>query len=203
MLMDLSLVYDYTFNITCHFNTSVSDLDLVAKNVRAFAKIENNNTNNISIVGTLSASNIGDITASPNDGSIGKFWSEAYIFGNTSYRVEFVPNSAKYYNSRRGLSNNTFYKIDNEIFSKSGALIGTDYMNGELKSGRDSDGSSEFDNYITFEVIVKENNLANSWKDFWRDHPKTEDMVIGLVGVFIGWLFSQIYRHIFSGKNLE
>ena len=181
-------------------NDAAPNLGLIAKNTRAFAKIENDDTGNISIIGTLSASNIGSATTG-NAGSIGKFWSEAYLIGNATYHAEFVANSAKYYNSRRGLSNNTFSKIDNEIFFKSGALIGTDYMNGELKSGRGSDGSSKFDGYITFEVIVKENNLANSWKDFWRDHPKTETMVIGLVGVFIGWLFSQIYRHIFSGKN--
>ena len=180
-------------------NDAAPNLGLIAKNTRAFAKIENDDTGNISIIGTLSASNIGSATTG-NAGSIGKFWSEAYLIGNATYHAEFVANSAKYYNSRRGLSNNTFYKIDSAIFGKSGALIGTDYMNGELKSSRNSDGSFESDGYITFEVIIKENNFVNSWKDFWRNHPKIEGVVITLVGVFMCWLSRQIYKRFFERK---
>lgn len=63
-------------------------------------------------------------------------------------------SSAKYYNNEKGIVNNSSMNINPEFFAKTGALIGTKYLNGEIESGRGGNGVLNSDGYITFVVYA-------------------------------------------------
>lgn len=162
---------EYVVRMYVH-NNAASNLNLVAKDVKAFVILPTTTAKEITVSGKISSSNANPTTV----------WDETKFVSKNgeSFNLAYVDGSAKYYNTKDGKLRT--FSLDglndsNDLFTSKGKLLGYDKMDGNIP------GCSQYSGYVTFHVkaqfaakpnieISKEVKILGS--DTWSEEVKAK-----------------------------
>jgi len=133
---------EYVVRMYVH-NNAASNLELVAKNVRAYIVLPTASDKSITVSGQLFSSNA-------NPPSI---WDQTtFVSANgVEFCLSYVDGSAMYHNAKDGevrTFNLDELNDDYDIFTTKGVLLGYDQMDGDIP------GCNEYSGYLTFLVVA-------------------------------------------------
>lgn len=129
---------EYVVRMYVH-NNAASNLNLIAKDVRAYINLPTEASDSITVEGTIYSSN-----ANPT-----KVWDQTNFTSKNgeNFNLTYVEGSAKYYNTKNGVLREFSLDTANyDLFTNKGVLLGYDSMNGEIP------GCIEYSGYVTFHV---------------------------------------------------
>ena len=162
---------EYVVRMYVH-NNAASNLNLVAKDVKAFVVLPTTTAKEITVSGKISSSNANPTTV----------WDETKFVSKNgeAFNLAYVDGSAKYYNTKDGKLRT--FSLDglndsNDLFTSKGKLLGYDKMDGNIP------GCSQYSGYVTFHVkaqfaakpnieISKEVKILGS--DTWSEEVKAK-----------------------------
>jgi uncharacterized repeat protein (TIGR01451 family) len=162
---------EYVVRMYVH-NNAASNLNLVAKDVKAFVVLPTTTAKEITVSGKISSSNAKPTTV----------WDETKFVSKNgeAFNLAYVDGSAKYYNTKDGKLRT--FSLDglndsNDLFTSKGKLLGYDKMDGNIP------GCSQYSGYVTFHVkaqfaakpnieISKEVKILGS--DTWSEEVKAK-----------------------------
>lgn len=148
--------HSYMVKMFIHNNAS-ANFNLVAKNTRLMTYVPSSSGDSAMIQGQIAADNCG-ANLDGNAGSACAFWDEAYIKSSDkskTFKVAYVPGSARYYNNIKDFTTSGFTLSDN-LTTTTGAKLGYDQMDGNIQ------GCFQYSGYATF--IVKAVGDQNSFR---------------------------------------
>lgn len=125
---------EYLVRIYVH-NNAADNLNLVAKNTRAFAALPTTYATQATVTGEVRADN-----ANPT-----RVWDEVTFTGASKFRLVYINGSATY-------TNNVFTqgtKISDDIVKSGGALLGYDQLNGDIP------GCFKYSGWVMFKVVAQ------------------------------------------------
>lgn len=125
---------EYLVRIYVH-NNAADNLNLVAKNTRAFAALPTTYATQATVTGEVRADN-----ANP-----ARVWDEVTFTGASKFRLVYINGSATY-------TNNVFTqgtKISDDIVKSGGALLGYDQLNGDIP------GCFKYSGWVMFKVVAQ------------------------------------------------
>ena len=155
---------EYVVRMYVH-NNAAANLNLVAKNTRAFVVLPTTTGTEITVSGKISADNANPKTV----------WDETKFVSKNGekFNLAYVPGTAKYYNTKDGKLRT--YNLDTNLFTSTGSLLGYDKMDGNIP------GCNAYSGYVTFHVkaqFAAKNELTISkevkilGQDSWSEQVK-------------------------------
>lgn len=125
---------EYVVRMYVH-NNAADHLNLKATNTRASASIGAGTAKSVPISGFVSADN-----ADPK-----KVWDDVELTSDKDFNLAYVPGSASWHNNFVG-KNPEGAKLPDSIITSTGALLGTESLNGEIP------GCYKYSGYVYFKV---------------------------------------------------
>ncbi len=126
---------EYWVRVLVH-NNAKPQLNLVAKNTRVAVSVSNKFASKITLDGFVRADN-----ATPQE-----VWDNAVMTSDKKFNIAYVAGSARYYNNIKPTGDG--FKLSDDIVTNTGALVGYESMNGDVK------GCYEYSGYAIFKVKV-------------------------------------------------
>ncbi|MBR0133740.1 DUF11 domain-containing protein [Candidatus Saccharibacteria bacterium] len=129
---------EYVVRIYVH-NNAAGNLNLTAENVRAFVTLPTTTGTKIEVAGKISADNANPKTVYDSTYFVSK--------NGEPFNLAYVKGTAKYYNTKGGkLRTFNLDTAKNDLFTKTGVLLGYDQMDGKIP------GCNQYSGYLTFHV---------------------------------------------------
>lgn len=127
---------EYVVRMYVH-NNAASNLNLTAKDVRAYVVLPTDTATSITVSGKISSSNANPTTV----------WDETTFTSKNGekFNLAYVNGTAKYYNTKDGKLR-TFNLDANNLLTSKGVALGYDQMDGNIP------GCSQYSGYLTFHV---------------------------------------------------
>ena len=129
---------EYVVRMYVH-NNAASNLNLTAKDTRAYVVLPTDTATSITVSGKVYASNANPTTV----------WDQTTFTSKNGekFNLAYVPGTAKYYNTNDGKERS--FNLDtanNDLFTSKGVLLGYDKMDGNFP------GCNQYSGYLTFHV---------------------------------------------------
>ena len=129
---------EYVVRMYVH-NNAASNLNLTAKDTRAYVVLPTDTATSITVSGKVYASNANPTTV----------WDQTTFTSKNGekFNLAYVPGTAKYYNTKDGKERS--FNLDttnNDLFTSKGVLLGYDKMDGNFP------GCNQYSGYLTFHV---------------------------------------------------
>lgn len=125
---------EYIVRVYVH-NNAASNLNLVAKNVRASVTVPTTTGKSVSIQSAISADN-----ASPKE-----VWDDVKLTSSKDFNLAYVPGSATFHNNSVGAANGGV-ALPDSLVTSAGAQLGYDKLDGNIP------GCYEYSGYVYFKV---------------------------------------------------